>query len=214
MTSLDTKSRIMAAALAEFAEHGVAGARVDRIARNARANKESIYRYYGLKEELLEQVLSEYLRHNGDTVTPEANALDEYVAGLFRHYRHDPRYLRLCLWEGMEGIGMRSDTAIEERRAHFADKLDAVRASQEAGTVDPELDPRHLMIVLLGMVNYWFAVPQIVRLLFDGEPDAAVLAEHERFVAECARRIIAPRDSPREQADAAGSLREPDDAPR
>ncbi|MDT0309593.1 TetR family transcriptional regulator [Streptomyces sp. DSM 44917] len=194
MAAPDTKARIMAAALEEFAEHGVSGARVDRIARNAKANKESIYRYYGLKEELLDQVLGEYLRTNGDNVSPEANALDEYVAGLFRHYQHDPRYLRLCLWEGMERVGLRENPALAERRAHFAEKLEAVRSSQADGTVDPGLDPRHLTIVLLGMVNYWFAVPQIVELLFGREPDAEILAEHERFLAECARRIVAPRE--------------------
>jgi AcrR family transcriptional regulator len=205
MTSLDTKGRIMAAALEEFATHGVAGARVDRIARNAKANKESIYRYYGLKGELLEQVLGEYLRHNGESVTPEANALDEYVSNLFRHYRHDPRYLRLCLWEGMECVSVPGSPALEERRSHFDSKLAVVRESQEAGSVDPDLDPRHLMIVLLGMVNYWFAVPQIVELLFGKEPDEEILAEHEKFLAEVCRRIIAPWGfEPGSPAEAAG----------
>jgi AcrR family transcriptional regulator len=48
-----TKRRIFEAAVEEFAEYGSAGARVDRIAAKARANKESIYRYFGTKEELL-----------------------------------------------------------------------------------------------------------------------------------------------------------------
>jgi AcrR family transcriptional regulator len=54
-----TKQRIFEAAVEEFAEHGVAGARVDRIAAKAQANKESIYRYYGTKDELLRRVIDE-----------------------------------------------------------------------------------------------------------------------------------------------------------
>ena len=39
----DTKRRIFEAATAEFADHGIAGARVDRIAARAGANKQLIY---------------------------------------------------------------------------------------------------------------------------------------------------------------------------
>jgi AcrR family transcriptional regulator len=41
--SAATKERLLAAATDEFAAHGIAGARVDRIAAAARANKQLIY---------------------------------------------------------------------------------------------------------------------------------------------------------------------------
>ena len=47
-----TKLRILAAARVEFADHGYMGARVDRIARTARANKRLLYYYIGNKEAL------------------------------------------------------------------------------------------------------------------------------------------------------------------
>ena len=47
-----TKARIFEAATAEFAAHGIAGARVDRIAQNAKANKQLIYAYFGDKQKL------------------------------------------------------------------------------------------------------------------------------------------------------------------
>ena len=59
-----TRQRIFEAAVEEFATHGNAGARVDRIADKAQANKEAIYRYFGTKEELLRRVLDRYVpRH-------------------------------------------------------------------------------------------------------------------------------------------------------
>ncbi|HEX9554719.1 MAG TPA: TetR family transcriptional regulator, partial [Streptosporangiaceae bacterium] len=39
----DTKKRILAAATEEFTEHGIAGARVDRIAAAANSNKAMLY---------------------------------------------------------------------------------------------------------------------------------------------------------------------------
>jgi AcrR family transcriptional regulator len=42
-----TKEAILAAARAEFAEAGLAGARVDSIAERSNANKRMIYHYFG-----------------------------------------------------------------------------------------------------------------------------------------------------------------------
>src|SRR5712691_4655173 len=68
-----TRQRLLAAATAEFSEHGFAGARIDRIAQRAGTNKRMIYAYFGDKEQLLEAVmerriaeLSKALRFTGE----------------------------------------------------------------------------------------------------------------------------------------------------
>ena len=52
----DTKGRILAVAQAEFAEKGVAGARVDAITDRA-VNKQALYYYFESKEKLFREVL-------------------------------------------------------------------------------------------------------------------------------------------------------------
>lgn len=52
-----TRRRILAAAAAEFARAGFAGARVDRIAGDAAANKRMLYHYFGDKRGLLAAVM-------------------------------------------------------------------------------------------------------------------------------------------------------------
>src|SRR5206468_2856222 len=52
-----TREKILAAAFTEFAGHGLAGARVDRIARSAGINKRMLYHYFGAKESLFRHVL-------------------------------------------------------------------------------------------------------------------------------------------------------------
>ncbi|NRB03273.1 MAG: helix-turn-helix transcriptional regulator, partial [Rhodobacteraceae bacterium] len=54
-----TKTRILAAAKAEFARLGLGGARVDEIADKAGANKRMIYHYFGNKEDLFTAVLED-----------------------------------------------------------------------------------------------------------------------------------------------------------
>lgn len=47
-----TRERIVAAAMTEFSRYGIAGARVDRIAKEARTSKERVYAHFRGKEAL------------------------------------------------------------------------------------------------------------------------------------------------------------------
>src|SRR6266540_4352767 len=52
-----TAKRILKSAIAEFAAHGYAGARIDAIARRADANMRMLYHYFGSKNALYVKVL-------------------------------------------------------------------------------------------------------------------------------------------------------------
>jgi Bacterial regulatory proteins, tetR family len=54
-----TRARILEAAKAEFAAYGLGGARVDRIAAVALANKRMLYYYFGNKDDLFVAVLED-----------------------------------------------------------------------------------------------------------------------------------------------------------
>ncbi len=57
-----SRSAILAAALAEFAGHGLAGARMDAIAAAAHVNKALLYYYFRSKDELHAAVLDEFFQ--------------------------------------------------------------------------------------------------------------------------------------------------------
>jgi len=57
------QERILKAATGEFARYGLGGARVDRIAARAGANKRMLYYYYGNKEDLFLAVLEARYAH-------------------------------------------------------------------------------------------------------------------------------------------------------
>jgi AcrR family transcriptional regulator len=59
-----TKQKIIEASLIEFAKHGLAGARVDRIAEDAGVNKAMIYYHFGSKESLYMDVITDHITQN------------------------------------------------------------------------------------------------------------------------------------------------------
>jgi AcrR family transcriptional regulator len=97
-----TKRRLLDAAFAEFVEVGLAGARVDRIAREASVNKQAIYAYFGSKELLFDAVLTERLQFIADLVPLTPGDLPAYAGALFDLVRTHPEHLRLRAWQQLE----------------------------------------------------------------------------------------------------------------
>nr|ACX85442.1 putative transcriptional regulator [Arthrobacter sp. NyZ415] len=70
-----TKLLLLATATREFSEKGFAGARIDRIARNAGVNKERIYQYFGNKVGLFDAALADLVPHDLDVPLEAAPVL-------------------------------------------------------------------------------------------------------------------------------------------
>ena len=92
-----TKQDILVSARTEFCEFGLDGARVDRIAKRAAANKRLLYHYFGNKEALYSAVLLDAYREiregerelHLEALAP-AEAMRTLVAFTFDHFRRHP----------------------------------------------------------------------------------------------------------------------------
>ncbi|MCQ0014995.1 TetR/AcrR family transcriptional regulator [Actinomadura madurae] len=115
-----TRRRIFQAATAEFAARGLAGARIDRIATEARANKQAIYLYFGSKEKLFGAVVRAKMAEIGHATDIDPDSLAESVGRLFDWYREHPELVRLLLWEALETPDRTQGEA--ERREEFQRK--------------------------------------------------------------------------------------------
>ncbi|MGW3074319.1 TetR family transcriptional regulator [Kitasatospora sp. NPDC001132] len=156
--STATKERILAAAATEFAAHGVAGARVDRIAAQAQANKRAIYDYFGDKDRLFAAVLERLMADLAQAVPPGDEELSAYAERLFDYHLAHPEALRLLLWEALE-LGDQPVPGEEARTRHYQDKLRAARSADDTG------DPRARLFLTLGMVGWSLAMPQLRRMI-------------------------------------------------
>ncbi|WP_037602104.1 TetR family transcriptional regulator [Streptacidiphilus rugosus] len=182
-----TKQLLLDAAVEEFAEHGPHGARVARIATRAGVNKERIYQYFGSKEQLFGSVLEAELAKLAAAVpmtVEQAADLGDYAGRVYDYHSAHPHFLRLLAWEGLQcADGAPEGVAAEsERAAHYAEKVAAVSSAQRAGVLTDEVDAARLMYAVLALVNTWFTLPQVVRLLLAATPDNRPGTDREALV--------------------------------
>lgn len=178
-----TRQRILAAARAEFAAHGVAGARVDRIATAAQANKRAIYEYFGDKEALFSVVLEREMTDCAEAVPLDGSDLAEYAQRLFEYQVEQPHFLRLLMWEALEFEGGQ----IPGREARTAKYLARAERIEQAGH-RPE-QARELLFFAMAMANWGLVAPQLRQMILGPEFDepgrlAAAVADAVRALAK------------------------------
>jgi len=137
-----TKQRILEAATAEFSEHGFAGARVDRIAANASANKSLIYAYFGNKEALFAAVRYEILRQIVQDVPIDPTDLPGYLARRLEWQFRNPALSRIFTWGTLE---LDDAPAIAGASEIHARKLALIAGAQQAGAIGTSFTPQDVL---------------------------------------------------------------------
>ena len=143
----ETKRRLLKAAIEEFATHGLAGARVDRIAEQASANKRSIYMHFGTKEDLFDKVVADSMVELAEAVSVDAGDLPGYAGRLFDALEQRPHVRRLYLWAGLERP-QPIDAEVEEYRRNVA----AISAAQDEGRVRADIPAIDLLAMVVALV--------------------------------------------------------------
>jgi AcrR family transcriptional regulator len=144
----DTKRRLLDAAAREFAERGIAGARVDRIAAAASANKALIYSYFGNKEELFDAVFNALVVDTVEDVPIDPDDLPGYAGRLFDRTQDQPYVLRLALWHSLERGSATVPAAVV---AADQQKVAAIAAAQQAGRISDRFPAPELMALITGL---------------------------------------------------------------
>ena len=188
-----TRRRLKDAATVEFAERGPDGTTMARIAERAGINKERLYKYFGDKRALFETVLTDELEKLAASVgRPESGLEDigEFAGRTYDYYAAHPELIRLLLWESLSG-GPVADEA--NRTAHYKAKAQAYAAAQDQGVLDNDLDPSHLVFLIIGLNAWWFSAPQLARMLTGSEEhDQAEHARRRASVVRAAQRLALP----------------------
>src|SRR5579862_6888436 len=177
-----TRSRILSAALKEFAAHGFAGARVDAIARRAAINKRMLYHYFGNKEHLFRAVLRLKMSQRQAWAETLSGGPAESLAFWFEAACKDTDWVRLLEWEALQDAD-RHLIDREARRAATARGLKRIRQRQARGQISSELDPRHVMLTMRSLTMFPAAFPQLTRLIM-GRPvsDPGFQKERAKFL--------------------------------
>jgi AcrR family transcriptional regulator len=180
-----TSQRILDAAAGEFAERGIAGARIDRITEAANTNKAQLYGYFGSKDGLFDAVIAEHSDRLISAVPFDANDLPGTAVAMYDENLRHPELVRLLAWLRLERRqqGHLSDTSDHEP------KLAAIAQAQAAGRVRHG-DPFDLFVIVLAMAFAWSPASGVYAATLD-EPTA----DHDRrraLLHDCVQRAVAP----------------------
>lgn len=183
-----SKERLLDAATAEFAAHGIAGARVDRISAAAEVNKAQMYGWFGSKEGLFEAVFARHVHRIVDVVPFTAGDLPAYAVALYDSYLTDPELVRLASWRRLERAP--TGTLLGDSQALADPKFEAIAVAQAEGRIVPGIAPDDVYALIIGMAGTWSPISATFAASADDDP-----ADHERrraVLRDVVRRALVP----------------------
>lgn len=148
-----SRRRLLAAATLEFAVHGLAGARVDRIATSAAVNKQQMYAWYGSKDGLFDAVFAAQLHRIVDAVPFTAHDLPAYAVALYDSYLTDPEIIRLVGWNRLERAP--AGDLLAGHGALTDPKRAALAQAQRDSLVVDGIAPDDVYAMVIGLAGSW-----------------------------------------------------------
>jgi len=195
-----TMANIMEVALAEFAEKGLAGARIDEIAAATQTSKRMIYYYFQSKEGLYLAALEESYRRmreiesqqHLEDLEPEA-ALRKLVEFTFDHHASHENYIRLVISENMNrGQFLAQSQSIQQLNVPA---ISAIRRLYERGVASgvfrPGLDAIDIHASISALTFFNVSNRHTFGLIFKRDlSDPKIAAARRDAIAEMVLRYV------------------------
>ena len=190
----ESRASILKAAVVEFAEHGIAGARTDTIAREAHVNKALLYYYFKDKDSLYEAVLDHVFGGLRDrimpvletTSSPRKKMLD-YVGAYFDYIAANPQFPRVVQAEWMRsGAKSAPMQRVAKRyfRPIFRTVAEVLRLGIAAGDFRP-VNPIDFLPSVAAVIVFYFSAAPVIKALTKVDPlSAQRIRERRRFVLD------------------------------
>jgi TetR/AcrR family transcriptional regulator len=176
----ESRSAILQAAAKEFAEYGIAGARTDAIAREAKVNKALLYYYFQDKETLYAAVLDEAFSGLKDTVfraldgtQPPREKMLAYVGAYFDFIASNQIYPRLMQREMMRARAGQSEHIDKLIKIYvqpiFARVGELMRKGIAEGDFRP-VNPAHFVSSMVAVIIFYFSNAPMMQKIVGFNP--------------------------------------------
>jgi AcrR family transcriptional regulator len=170
-----TRLNILDVATQEFADKGLAGARIDEIAEKTDSSKRMIYYYFGGKDGVYRAVLERAyagirereVAQNFDAMPAEA-AMRSLVEHTFDYHDRHPEFVRLVMNENMlHGVHVAEIAGLKERNRRVVETIAAILDRGVAEAVFREgVDPLALHLTMSAMSFYCVSNRYTIRAGF------------------------------------------------
>ena len=170
------RGRILKAAVAEFARYGLGGARVDRIAARAGANKRMLYYYFGNKDDLFLAVLEDsYARIRSAeralhlTDLDPREAMRRLVEFTWNYYLGHPEFLTLLNSENLHRARhvRRSRNIVAMHSPFVAMIKQVLDRGARAGEFRRGVDPVQLYISIAALGYFYLSNRHTLSTIFE-----------------------------------------------
>jgi len=191
----ESRAAILKAAVAEFSEHGIAGARTDAIALAAHVNKALLYYYFKDKDALYEAVLDhvfsgmhERLMPVLDSSSPPRQKMLEYLGTYFDYIAANPQFPRVVQAEwmrsGAKGSVHMQRIAKQYFRPLFGKLAGVLHEGVVAGQFRP-VNPMDFVPSIAAIVVFYFGAAPVMKALMKVDPlSAERIRERRAFVLD------------------------------
>jgi AcrR family transcriptional regulator len=188
-----SQSTILAAARDEFAEYGLGGARMDRIAERAGLNKRLIYYYFEDKEKLFQAVLEQAyrdIREEEQTLhlldLPPAEALRRLVEFTWGYYLAHPEFLTLLNSANLhKARHIQTSRKAREMNSPLIDMLaEILERGRKDGSFRGGVDPVQLYVSIAGLSYFYLSNNHTLSAIF-GRDLMTAKARNERLSHMC-----------------------------
>jgi AcrR family transcriptional regulator len=170
-----TRAAILDAATQEFTAKGLAGARIDTIAKRAAANKRMIYHYFGDKEGLYLAVLEQtYAAIRTAEVGLELGGRDpvdgmrELIAFTWQYFLAHPEFLSLLGTENLHGAHyLKQSQRIRDLHSPLVGMLsDLLARGAKSGVFRSGVDPVQLYITIASLGFFYLSNRHTLSTIF------------------------------------------------
>src|SRR6202051_4205807 len=176
----ESRPAILRAAAKEFAELGIAGARIDAIAREAHVNKALLYYYFTDKETLYGAVLDnafsgmkEKVFQVLDSNLPPREKIMAYVGAYFDFIASNQIYPKLMQREMMRAREGHSEHIDRLVKTYFQPVYKRVGALLQKGMAEGEfrqVDPAHFVPSMVAMIVFYFSSAPVMQRIVRFNP--------------------------------------------
>ncbi len=177
---MDSKEQLLQSAIPLFADYGFDKVSIRQLAKAAGVNSALISYYFGSKQGLYQAVINKQvsglMAFTAKTRQAELDpvaVLRLYAATMLELHTKNPYFIRLCYREFITPSVILDDFSQNHLKFVFLTLSAALRQGINSGQFRPDLDVNGAVLLLAGMVNfYFFSQPVRSRVLAGKDIDA------------------------------------------
>lgn len=174
-----SRAAILKAAVREFAQEGVSGARTDAIARSAGVNKALLYYYFKDKDALYQAVLDQVFSGVRAAIhsalsrnLPPREKLAGYICAHFDYIASNPLYPRIVMAEFLRAG--RDSSRLERIAKHyfrpvFLELSGLLKEGERSGEFR-RVNPLHFIPSMISVIVFYFNTAPIMKLMTGADP--------------------------------------------